>query len=128
MSHAFHIALEDDWEQSVGFGSYEAATRGHPYEPGDYIRATTADGVQDVLDARYQDLNISLLLIDIDTAALEASGMRVAREGREVRIFGPLPCADASIIARVLPMRHENERWVVPGEIASRATEPRPAD
>ena len=37
MSRAFHIAFEDDWEQSVGFGSYEAATRGHPYEPGDYI-------------------------------------------------------------------------------------------
>ena len=39
MSRAFHIAFEDDWEQSIGFGSYEAATRGHPYEPGDYIRA-----------------------------------------------------------------------------------------
>ncbi|HOA86598.1 MAG: DUF952 domain-containing protein [Microbacteriaceae bacterium] len=117
MSRAFHIAFEDDWEQSVGFGSYEAATRGHPYEPGDYIRATTAEGVQDVLDAHYQDLNISLLLIDIDTAALEASGTRVEREGSAVRIFGPLPCADSSIIAGVLPMRHEHERWVAPDEI-----------
>ena len=115
MSRAFHIAFEDDWEQSIGFGSYEAATRGHPYEPGDYIRATTADGVQGVLDAHYQDLNISLLLIDIDTAALEAGGTRVEQEGREVRIYGALPCADPSVIAGVHPMRHENQRWVAPG-------------
>lgn len=118
MARVFHIALEDDWEQSIGFGSYEAATRGHPYEPGDYIRATTADGVQAVLDEHYQDLNISLLLIDIDTAALEASGTRVERDGRAVRIFGPLPSADPVVIAAVHPMRHQDERWVVPEALA----------
>lgn len=114
MTRAFHIALEDDWEQSIGFGSYEAATRGHPYEPGDFIRATTAEGVQGVLDAHYQDLNITLLLIDIDTEALEASGIRLERDGRSVRIFGPLPCADPAVIAAVHPLQHEHERWVAP--------------
>ena len=114
MSRAFHIALEDDWEQSIGFGSYGAATRGHPYEPGDFIRATTAAGVQDVLDAHYQDLNITLLLIDIDMEALETSGIRLEQDGTSIRIFGPLPCADPAVIVAVHPLRHENARWVAP--------------
>ena len=115
---AYHVAFEDAWEQSLGFGSYEAATRGHPYEPGDFIRATTADGIQAVLDAHYQDLNIALLLIGIDTAALEASGTRVERDAHDVRIFGPLDTTDQAVIVGVFPVRHEHERWVTPEELA----------
>ena len=48
-SRVFHVAIADDWEASVPFGSYEAATRGVLVGLGQPIRTTTADGIQRVL-------------------------------------------------------------------------------
>ena len=116
MSRAFHIAFEDDWEQSIGFGSYEAATRGHPYEPGDYIRATTADGVQGVLDERYADLVLPVLVVELSVDAITEAGIPVTRDAASghVGIDGPLPPGDPTIVLRVLPAHRSDERWLAP--------------
>jgi hypothetical protein len=115
-SHAFHVAIADDWEASVPFGSYEAATRGVLVGIGQPIRTTTADDVQRVLDERYADLHLQLLVVELDLEALAASGIRVLRDevSGNVGIDGPLPPGDPTIVVRVVPVPHIEGRWVAP--------------
>ncbi len=49
-SRVFHVAIADDWEAAVPFGSYEAATRGMILGVGQPIRTTSAARLQHVLD------------------------------------------------------------------------------
>jgi glutathione S-transferase len=119
MQRAFHVAIADDWEMSLGLGEYEAATRGLAWEPGDFIRATTADGIQGVLDAKYGDLTLPLLLVCIDTDALAASGVEVDHEAGSttVRIDGPLPSGDPGVIREIIPLRRDEQRWMAPVDL-----------
>lgn len=112
----FHVAIADDWEASVPFGSYEAATRGVLVGPGEAIRTTTADGVQRVLDERYADLHLQLLVVELDLAALDAVGIAIVRDAAsgEVGIDGPLPPGDPSVVVRVVPVPNVGGRWVAP--------------
>lgn len=115
MTLIYHVAIADDWEAAVAFGSYEAATRGVLYQSGEPIRAVTADGVQRVLDHRYQDLLLPLLLLVLDADALEAAGVAVDRgPGDAARIGGPLPPGDASVVRAVIPLRRDRDRWLTP--------------
>jgi uncharacterized protein (DUF952 family) len=113
-----HVAIADDWEMSLAFGSYEAATRGVPYSPGGYIRAVPGDEVQTVLDERYADLTLPLLLVTIDVDALAAAGTDVEEgAGHAPRIRGPLPSADDQVIVAVRALRREKNRWVAPPDL-----------
>jgi len=108
-----HIAIEDDWEMSLPLGSYEAATRGVAYEPGGYIRATTAAGVQTVLDRVYPDLTLPLLLVSLSVAGLEASGIDVEpARGDGWRIFGAIPCTDPAVVVAIRALERSGGRWV----------------
>ena len=108
-----HVAIEDDWDMSLPFGSYEAATRGVPYEPGGYIRATTPPRVQEVLDQLYADLHLPLVLVTLSAAGLEASGIAVEPANRSGwRIYGAIPCADSAIVVGTERLEHADGQWV----------------
>jgi hypothetical protein len=115
-SRAFHVAIADDWEASVPFGSYEAATRGVLVGVGQPIRTTTADDVQRVLDERYADLRLQLLVVELDLDAVAAAGIPVVRDEvtGSVGVDGPLPSGDPTIVVRIVPVQRVESRWVAP--------------
>jgi len=107
----FHVAITDDWEASMPFGSYEAATRG----PGQGLRTTTTDGVQRVLDERYSDLRLQLVVVELDVDAFADLGIEIVTDTTGgVRIGGPLPPGDRSVVVRVVPVPDIGGRWVAP--------------
>lgn len=114
-----HVAISDDWEASRNFGEYEVSTRGVGLFDAGYIRATTAEGLDNVLRRRYADLHLPLLVIVIDVEALESSGVGVvwidddSASGRSPRIDGILPMNDDVVVA-VLPIERQNESLAVP--------------
>lgn len=117
MTWIYHVAIADDWEAGLRIGSYEAATRAVVLEPGGHIRAVTADGVQQVLDDRYADLTLPLLLVALNPDALVAVGIPVVKDAEStgVRISGPVPCLDASIVCEVQPLERVGDHWLAPG-------------
>ena len=120
MTWVCHVAIADDWEASLSFGSYEAATRGIPYGADEPIRAITPDHLQGMLDDRYLDLTLPLLVIVVDAEALSAAGTSVDTNlatGR-VRISGPLPTEDDTIICAVGPIDRVHCRWIAPDRMA----------
>ena len=110
------MAIADDWEASVPFGSYEAATRGVLVGVGQPIRTTTADGVQGVLDERYADLVLPVLVVELAVDAITEAGIPVTRDAASghVGIDGPLPPGDPTIVLRVLPAHRSDDRWLAP--------------
>jgi hypothetical protein len=115
-SRVFHVAIADDWEASVPFGSYEAATRGVLVGLGQPIRTTTADGIQRVLDERYADLRLQLLVVELDLDAVAEAGIDLVRDdpSGSVGIDGPLPSGDPTVVVRVIPVPRPEGRWVAP--------------
>lgn len=116
-SRVFHVAIADDWEAAVPFGSYEAATRGMILGVGQPIRTTSAARLQHVLDERYADLELPLLVIELDLAALEAAGIPTVQTGSasgDVGVDGPIPPGDPSVVVRVVPVTRVDDRWVAP--------------
>ena len=115
MTTVFHIALADDWEASIGQGEYEAATRGVLYQPGGHIRATTASGVRAVLDGRYRDVRLPLLLVRLDAEALDAAGSPVEfGPGEEVRIRGTIPSGDPDVVRGTEHLARDADSWRSP--------------
>ena len=106
----FHVALADDWEMSLPSGFYEAATRGRSLDDEGFIHATTADGVQHVLDSVYADVNLPLLLIALDADAPDLP----VEWGPAPRILGPIPCTDATAVADVTELTRSDGRWLAP--------------
>jgi flavin reductase (DIM6/NTAB) family NADH-FMN oxidoreductase RutF len=110
-----HIAITDDWDMSEMAGEYSAATRGIAYEPGGHIRATTAPGIQRVLDERYSDLHLPLTLVTLDPARLEAAGVPVEVDADgTARILGEIPRDDSGVIVGTAAVERTGERWVSP--------------
>lgn len=108
----FHVAIADDWEASLSFGSYEAATHGCSLEDEGFIHATTADGVQDVLDTAYARITMPLLLIALDPGAL---GVAVQWDRpSSPRILGAIACTDENAVISVTPLSREGGRWLAP--------------
>lgn len=116
MTIVYHVAIEDDWESGLNLGSYEAASRGVPFGPGEPIRAVRADLAQHVLDDRYADFPLQLYLIAIDLDALIAQGTEVewAANGKSARILAPLPAGDGAIIVGVIGLELVAGRWIAP--------------
>jgi hypothetical protein len=74
--------------------------------------------VQTVLDDRYADLRLPLLLVTIDVDALVAAGVDVEdAAGAGARIRGPLPPGDDSVIRAVRPLHREEGRWLAPPDL-----------
>lgn len=115
-SRVFHVAIADDWEASVPFGSYEAATRGVLVAPDQPLRTTSAAGVQEVLDARYSDLVLPLLIVELDLAAIAEAGLTLVTDpaSGQVGIADPLPPGDPTIVVRTVPVPRVDGRWLAP--------------
>jgi len=94
-----HIAIQDDWEMSRGFGEYVVSTRGTHFDEAGFIHATTAGRVRDIVATRYADLDLPLLDITIDVAALESAGVTVEWVDGSPRIRGELPMSAEVVVA-----------------------------
>ncbi len=109
----FHVAIADDWEASLPFGSYEAATHGRSLDDEGFIHATTVVGIQKVLDS-YAQIRMPLLLIALEPSAL---GVEVRWDPPEQpRILGPIPCTDSNAVMSVVPLERRDGKWVPPIE------------
>ncbi|MFF7290891.1 DUF952 domain-containing protein [Microbacterium sp. NPDC008134] len=102
-SQIHHIAIQDDWEMSRGFGEYVVSTRGIHLDDAGFIHATTGGRVAEVVERRFGDLDLPLLDIVIDVEALEAAGVRVDWVDGAPRILGELPMS-AEVIAAETPI------------------------
>jgi uncharacterized protein (DUF952 family) len=100
-----HIAIQDDWEMSRGFGEYVVSTRGTHFEEAGFIHATTADRVAEVVARRYADLDLPLLDITLSVEALEAAGIAVEWVDGSPRIVGELPMSTDVVIAEDVIVR-----------------------
>lgn len=98
-----HIAIQDDWEMSRGFGEYAVSTRGTHVDDEGFIHATTADRVADVVSGRYGDLTLPLLDITISVAGLTAEGIDVEWVDGSPRILGALPMSH-EVVVRETPV------------------------
>ncbi|MCC6497508.1 MAG: hypothetical protein IT193_14745 [Propionibacteriaceae bacterium] len=116
MTWIYHVAIADDWKTDLRSESYEAATRGVLLEPGGHLPAVTSDGAQQVLDDRYADLTLPLLLVALNPDALVTTEIPVVRNAGStgVRIGGPAPCLDALIVCQVQPLERVGARWLAP--------------
>jgi uncharacterized protein (DUF952 family) len=102
-SQIHHIAIQDDWEMSRGFGEYVVSTRGTHLDDAGFIHATTGGRVAEVVERRFGDLDLPLLDIAIDVEALEAAGVRVEWVEGAPRILGELPMS-AEVITAETPI------------------------
>lgn len=114
-----HIAIEDDWGMSQLLGQYEVSTRGRSFDDEGYIRACDAAGVQRVLDERYADLHLPVVVVVLDADALVASGVPVEASGDRggARVLGAIESNDPAIVIDVLPAVRDGERWLAPAEL-----------
>ncbi len=112
----FHVAIADDWEASLPFGSYEASTHGRSLDDEGFIHATTAAGIQKVLDG-YAQIRMPLLLIALEPSAL---GVEVRWDAAErPRILGPIPCTDPDAVQSVIRLERRDGEWIPPIETVS---------
>jgi len=100
-----HIAIQDDWEMSRGFGEYSVATRGVHVDDAGFIHATTADSRDAVVAARYGDLTLPLLDIAIRPDALAAEGIGVEWVEGRPRILGALPMTSEVVASETVITR-----------------------
>ncbi|GAA3766882.1 hypothetical protein GCM10022240_19090 [Microbacterium kribbense] len=111
----YHVAITDDWDQSEMIGEYDAATRGVAYEPGGYLRASTAEGVQEVLDTRYRDLDLPLTLVTVDPDALRADGVQIEpAPPHGARIRSVLMRDGGAAVIAATPLQRVDGRWLSP--------------
>ena len=114
-----HVAIEDDWEASQVFGWYEASTRGRSFSDEGFIHAVTAELLPAVL-SRYADLNIPLLLIVLDEAALVKNGVavqwRAQGAGKSAHLMAPIPVGTPGLVVAAVPLTREGNHWIAPDE------------
>ena len=95
----WHLALLRDWEDAVALGRYEWSTLGVTLAEEGFIHASTPAQVDGVARRYYVDVQDPLVLLEIDVAALEASGSPVRWEqapGQDdpyPHVYGPVPVA-----------------------------------
>lgn len=95
----WHVALLRDWEHAVALGSYEWSTLGVRLAEEGYVHASTAGQVDGVARRWYAQVEEPMVLLELDVAALEASGAPVRWEqvpGADEafpHVYGPVPVA-----------------------------------
>lgn len=114
----FHVAIEDDWEAAQVFGWYEASTRGRSLSDEGFIHAVTAELLPAVLN-HYADLDLQLLLVVLDEAALVQNGVPVewdAKDRNSARLMAAIPVSSPGAVVAVVPLIREGDHWLAPGE------------
>jgi len=113
----WHVALLRDWEDAVALGRYEWSTLGVTLADEGFVHASAADQVDGVARRYYAQVEEPLVLLEVDVAAVEASGAPVRWEhvaGADEafpHVYGPVPVRavrDVTPFAvgdRVLPPR-----------------------
>lgn len=96
-----HVAIADDWEMSRGFGEYEVATRGVPFDALGHVKATAPSNVDTVVAEKFGDLALPLLRVDLSVAALRAAGIAVEWTDGSPMIHGPIPMDADVVLAEV---------------------------
>ena len=90
----FHIAHAIDWHDAERSGEYRVSTRGRTLDEVGFIHCSTADQVTTVADAFYADDPLLLIVLELDTAAIEAAGIPVRWEEHSgehfPHVYGPL--------------------------------------
>lgn len=114
-----HVAIEDDWEAAQVFGWYEASTRGRSLSDEGFIHAVTAELLPAVLN-HYADLDLQLLLVVLDEAALVQNGVPVEWDAKNTRnsarLMAAIPVGSPGVVAAVVPLTREGDHWVAPDE------------
>ncbi|MCS6712567.1 DUF952 domain-containing protein [Brachybacterium sp. EF45031] len=107
----WHITDHDSWRSAVRQGVYTCSTRGRSLEEVGFIHASLPEQISQVAKAVYPDHPADLVILEIDVARVEATGVVVEFErdlagGGEAypHIRGPLP------IDAVLRLRRT--RWI----------------
>jgi uncharacterized protein (DUF952 family) len=90
----FHIAHAVDWHDAERAGEYRVSTRGRTLDEVGFIHASTAVQVEGVANAFYADDPLMLIVLELDTARIEAAGIRVLWEDVEgdlyPHVYGPI--------------------------------------
>jgi uncharacterized protein (DUF952 family) len=68
----FHLATKADWEAALESGAYTTSTYGVTLEQEGFIHASRADQWEAVRERFYADVDEPLVLLEIDTALLDA--------------------------------------------------------
>ena len=91
----FHIAHAVDWHDAERTGEYRVSTRGRTLDEIGFIHCSTAEQVEPTADAFYSDDPLTLIVLELDTVAIEAAGIAVRWEdagGGQLfpHVYGPL--------------------------------------
>jgi uncharacterized protein (DUF952 family) len=91
----FHIAHAVDWHDAERAGEYRVSTRGRTLDQVGFIHCSTAEQVETTADAFYSDDPLALIVLELDSEAIEAAGIAVRWEDAGAgqlfpHVYGPL--------------------------------------
>ena len=109
-----HVAIADDWESSVAIGSQEAATHGCSLDEVGYDHAIKAEAIQHVLDSEYVHDILPLVLVVLDSDAIDVPVDWDPPD--RPRVLGPIPAGDPTAVVAVTPLIRLEGRWLAPAE------------
>lgn len=113
----FHITQPELWQAATERGMYEESTRGRSLADEGFIHCSFADQIEIVADLVYGDWTGDLVLLDIDTAHVDAEIRVENLHGGELtfpHIYGPLPTEAVTAIHR---MAKGAAGWTAPDAI-----------
>lgn len=102
----FHVALASDWERAQSGGRYTGSTLGRSLREEGFVHCSHADQWQQVRDTVFADVTEPLVLLTIDTEALDAPVVEEAPAGggeAHPHVYGAVPVTavvDASPLPR----------------------------
>ncbi len=91
----FHIAHAIDWHDAERSDEYRVSTRGRSLDEVGFIHCSTAEQVTGVAEAFYSDDPLTLIVLELDTVAIESAGIAVRWEEAGAgqlfpHVYGPL--------------------------------------
>ena len=113
MTTLWHLAETADWVQAQADGSYARSTRGASLAEVGFVHCSAPEQIPGVASFVYADVSGDYVILEMDRAQLESTGLRVLDEPGDPRnpaseqfphVFGPIPVA---AVTRVLPARIE---------------------
>jgi len=89
----FHLAPAADWAATLEGAPYPRSSREELFADVGFVHASTAEQLPGVVERFYRDEAGPLVLLSIDEARVESSGVEVRWEGRSDRyphVYAPL--------------------------------------
>ena len=83
----FHIAHAIDWHDAEHTGEYRVSTRGRTLDEVGFIHASSEAQVVGVANAFYSDDPLTLIVLELDEARIEAAGIQVLWEDVAGELF-----------------------------------------